>query len=171
MSLNKTCIFARSRSERKNCSHENSSQYKRYTEGQHRVAGIQQTMHHATYYISSYACLHHINHKCNEKFCCCPTTSDHSKYLMKCSKRLYNAFDEVGKNLECHKIGTMISKNCMSRNGLLLYEEVHLLYIHNLGITDIGVVLPQDTVFPSFNCQNRSLQLTRSASIYENYSS
>ena len=61
---------------------------------------------------------------------------------MKCSKRLYNVFDEVGKNLECYKIGTMISKNCMSRNSLLLHEEVHLLYIQNLGITDIGVVLP-----------------------------
>ena len=73
MPLNKNCIFARSRSERKKGSHENPSQYKRLTEGQLRVAGIQQTM------ISSYACSHHINHKCNEKFCCCPT-SDHSKY-------------------------------------------------------------------------------------------
>ena len=109
MSLNKICIFARSRSEKKNCSHENPSQYKRLTESQLRVAGIEQTMS------SSYACSHHINHKCNEKFCCCPTKSDHSKYLMKCPKRLYDVFDEVGKSLEGYKIGTMICKNCMRR--------------------------------------------------------
>ena len=109
MSLNKTRIFARSRSERKNCSHENRSQYKRLTEGQLRVAGIQQTT------LSSYACSHHINYKCNEKFCCCRTTSDHSKYLMKCPKRWYNVFVEVGKNLKCYKIGRMICKSCMSQ--------------------------------------------------------
>ena len=42
MSLNKTCIFARSRSERKNCSHENPSQYKGLAEGELRVAETQQ---------------------------------------------------------------------------------------------------------------------------------
>jgi len=108
MSLNKTCVFARSRSEKKICSHKNPRQYKRLTEGQLRVAEIKETV------LSSHACAHHISKKLNEKFCCCPTSWDHSKYLIKCPKPFYNMFDEVGKMTLFAKVELKLKQHRMS---------------------------------------------------------
>lgn len=103
MSLEKVCIFAKSRSEQKKCSREDSSQYKRLTDSQRRVTGTP---------VNSYACAYHKNNKCKEKFCCCPITWEHSKMLVKCPTRFYDVFDEEGNNLDGYKPGTMICGKC-----------------------------------------------------------
>ena len=103
MPLEKVCIFAKTRSEKKQCSSEDSGQYKRLTDGQRRVTGTP---------IQSYACAYHIHNVCNENFCCCPITWEHSKTLVKCPKRFVEVFDEEGKNLDGYKPGTMICIKC-----------------------------------------------------------
>ena len=121
MPQNETCIFAKSRSEKKKCSHEKPIKYHRLTEGQLRVAGIAESGVH------SYACAYHVNQMCYEKFCCCPISLDHSKFLLKCPKRFYEVFDEEGKTLQSYKPGTMICKKCI--NTADNYFASHPAYI------------------------------------------
>ena len=45
------------------------------------------------------ACAYHIHQMCCEKFCCCPIPLDHSKFLLKCPKIIYEVFEEEGKTL------------------------------------------------------------------------
>ena len=103
MPLEKGCIFAKTRSGTKQCSSENSGQYKRLTDSQRRVSGAP---------TGSYACAYHVHNVCKENFCCCPITWEHSETLVKCPKRFFEVFDEEGNNVDGYKPGTMICTKC-----------------------------------------------------------
>ena len=103
MPLEKVCIFAKTRLGKKQCSSEDSGQYKRLTDSQRRVSGTP---------TESYACAYHVHNVCNENFCCCPITKEHSKTLVKCPKRFFEVFDEEGNNVDGYKPGTMICTKC-----------------------------------------------------------
>ena len=55
---------------KKQCSSEDSGQYKLLTDVQRRVTGTP---------IQSYACAHHVRNVCNANFCSCPITWEHRK--------------------------------------------------------------------------------------------
>ena len=62
-----------------------------------------------------YACAYHVHNVCNENFCCCPITREHSKALVKCPKRFFEVFDEEGNNVDGYKPDTMI---CTKRKDI-----------------------------------------------------
>ena len=124
MPQNETCIFCKKSVRKEKCSHENPIKFHRLREGQLRVAGIPES---SIQQYMNYACAYHVNQMCYEKFCCCPISLDHSKFLLKCPKRFYQVFDEEGETLQSYKPETMICKKCI--NTADNYFVFHSAYI------------------------------------------
>lgn len=107
MAQNKTCFFAKRRSE-KNAALKNLLSTIDLTKVNSNLQESQKAIY-------VYVHVHTTSVRCAiENFCCCPISLDHSKFLIKCPKRFFEVFDEEGKTLQGYKPGTMICKKCFN---------------------------------------------------------